>query len=127
MGHKAVVVMDLDVLDMIEENPAEFARRLKNAVLTHRRLGGSVSLGGATVANVVWSGHADLSPILKFVDFRADNLSYVVPDKMKPSSEELDAQLRKLMSEGLRVEAVREYRKHTGAGLKEAMSYVNTL
>lgn len=127
MGHKAVIVIDIDLLDSIEHNPAEFARRLKNSILTHRRLGGSVSHEGSTVANVVWSGHADLSPVLKFVDFHVENLSYVVPEKMKPSSEELDATIRKLTAEGCRVEAVREYRKHTGAGLKEALSYVNTL
>ena len=76
MGHKSVVVFDHDVLDHIEGNPAEFVRRLKTALFTHRRLGGSVSVSGATVANVIWSGHTDLSPVLKIVDFHGENITY---------------------------------------------------
>ena len=76
MGHKSIVVFDHDVLDHMEKDPAEFVKRLKNAILTYRRLGGSVSVSGATVANVVWSGHTDLSPTLKFVDFRVENKTY---------------------------------------------------
>jgi hypothetical protein len=48
------------------------------AVVDHRRTGGSVSMGGCTVANVVWSGHTDLSPILKIQDFQALNVTYDV-------------------------------------------------
>lgn len=126
MGHKAVVIVDLDHLDRMDQDPAEFVRRLKNSLLAHRRTGGSVSVGGATVANVVWSGHADLSPTLKFVDYRAENLSY--PSSFpKPTPEEADATVRKLMEVGARVEAVREYRKNTGAGLREALNHVDSL
>jgi hypothetical protein len=127
MSHKAVVVIDIDSLDAMEQSPAEFVRRLKNSMLMHRQLGGSVSCNGDTVANVVWSGHTDLSPILKFVGFHVENLSYTVPEKMKPSMEELDVTLRKLAQEGCRIEAVREYRKYTGADLKQALSHVSTL
>lgn len=76
MGHKAVTIFDLDHLDNMEKDPAEFVRRLKNAILTHRRLGGSVSIDGATVASIVWSGHVDNSPVLKFVDFKVENVTY---------------------------------------------------
>jgi len=76
MGHKSIVVFNHDVLDHMENDPAEFVSRLKHAILTHRRLGGSVTMTGATVANVVWSGHADLSPTLKFVDFQVENETY---------------------------------------------------
>jgi hypothetical protein len=75
MGHKAVVIVNFDVLDNMEKDPAEFVSRLKHALLTYRRLGGSVSMGGATVANVVWSGHADLTPFLKIQDFQAINVT----------------------------------------------------
>ncbi len=75
MGHKAVAIIDFDNLQNMEDDPAEFVRRFKNALLTHRRLGGSVSIGGATVANVVWSGHTDLSPVLRIVDFQAENVT----------------------------------------------------
>lgn len=126
MGHKAVVIVDMDHLDLMDVNPAEFVRRLKNSVLSHRSHGGSVSVEGATVANVVWSGHASLSPTLKFVDYRAENLSYSVgPQGLCP--EELEKTLRNLMNAGARVEAVREYRKNTGAGLKQAIAYVDAL
>lgn len=76
MGYKSVVVFDHDVIDNMDKDPVEFVRRLKNAIFTHRRLGGSVSVFGATVANVVWSGHTDLSPTLKFVDFHVENKTY---------------------------------------------------
>ena len=60
MGHKSdksVVIFDHDVLDHMENDPDEFVRRLKHAIFTHRSHGGgSVSISGATVANVVWSG-----------------------------------------------------------------------
>lgn len=75
MGHKSVVVFDHDVLDHMENNPTEFVRRLKHAIFTHRRLGGSVSVSGATVANVVWSGHSSLSPVLKIEDFQGINVT----------------------------------------------------
>jgi hypothetical protein len=124
MGHKAVAVFDLDVLDLIEKDPALFAKRMKDAILTHRRLGGAVSLGGATVAHVVWSGHADQKPILKFIDFRADDLSPVVSDKINLPDDMLDEQLRQLLSQGLRVEAVRLYRSRTGGSLRQATHYL---
>lgn len=76
MGHKAVVIVDFDHLENMEKDPAEFVRRFKAALLTHRRLGGSVSMGGATVANVVWSGHNDLTPVLKIQDFQAINVTH---------------------------------------------------
>lgn len=75
MGHKAVVIVDFDNLQNMEADPTEFVRRFKNALLTYQRLGGSVSIGGATVANVVWSGHTDRSPVLRIVDFRAENVT----------------------------------------------------
>lgn len=71
MGHKAVVIFDFDNLGAMCTNPAEFVRRLNSALLTHNRLGGSVSMAGCTVANVVWSGHTDLTPVLKIQDFHA--------------------------------------------------------
>lgn len=76
MGHKSVVIFDHDSLHQLKEDPAEFVRRLELAILGHRQHGGSVSIGGATVANVVWSGHADLSPVLEIVDFQAKNVTY---------------------------------------------------
>lgn len=76
MGHKAVAIFDFDNLESMKADPAEFVRRLEIALLTHRRLGGSVSVNGTTVANVVWSGHTDLSPVLRVVDFRAENVTY---------------------------------------------------
>ncbi len=91
MGHKSVVVFDHDVLDHMENDPAEFVRRLKHAIFTHRRLGGSVSVSGATVANVVWSGHTDISPILKFEDFTGVNATY---DDVKPIVTEHNRQIR---------------------------------
>ena len=75
MGHKAVVLFDFDNLTAMRSDPAEFVRRLEAALSTHRRLGGSVSMDGCTVANVVWSGHADLTPVLKIQDFKAVNVT----------------------------------------------------
>jgi hypothetical protein len=75
MGHKAVAIIDFDNLQHMEDDPAEFVRRFKNALLTYQRLGGSVSIGGATVVNVVWSGHTDREPVLRIVDFRAEDLT----------------------------------------------------
>lgn len=91
MGHKAVVVFDLDHLGLMHTDPTEFVRRLELSILTHRRLGGSVSIGGATVANAVWSGHADLSPVLKFEDFQARNVTY---EDVKPIVAEHRRQVR---------------------------------
>ena len=91
MGQKAVVIVDLDNIGLMHKDPAEFCRRLELAILTHRRLGGSVSMEGATLANAVWSGHVDLSPILKFVDFRADNVTY---EDVKPIVSEHRRQVR---------------------------------
>jgi hypothetical protein len=76
MGHKAVVIFDFDNLSAMRADPEGFVRRLEQSLLSHRRTGGSVSMGGCTVANVVWSGHADLSPILKIQDFQALNVTY---------------------------------------------------
>ena len=75
MGHKSVVILDHDNLHLLKTDPAEFVRRLELAALGHRRTGGSVSMGGATVANVVWSGHTDLTPVLKIQDFHAINVT----------------------------------------------------
>ena len=88
MGHKAVVLFDFDNLENMRKDPAEFVRRLEIALLAHRRTGGSVSVDGATVANVVWSGHAALTPILKIKDFQAINVTYSVtrPKKFEPTS-----------------------------------------
>ena len=83
MGHKSVVVFDHDVIDHMENDPVEFVRRLKHAMFSHRQHGGSVSVSGATVANVVWSGHSSLSPILKFVDFQVENITYDVPSNLR--------------------------------------------
>ena len=127
MGHKAVVIVDMDNLDLMDVNPAEFVRRFKNSILSHRSHGGSVSVEGATVANVVWSGHVSLSPTLKFIDYRAENLSYAQGPQGMQRNEELERTLRVLMNAGARVEAVREYRKNTGAGLKSAIEYVDSL
>jgi hypothetical protein len=76
MGHKSVIIFDHDVIDHMENDPAEFVRRLKHAMFTHRRAGGSVSVSGATVANVVWSGHSSLTPVLKIEDFKGINVTY---------------------------------------------------
>ena len=81
MGHKAVVIVDFDNLQAMRADPEGFVRRLDMALASHRRTGGSVSMGGCTVANVVWSGHTDLSPILKIQDFQALNVTY---DDVKP-------------------------------------------
>jgi subtilisin family serine protease len=70
------VLFDLDHLDNMEKDPVEFVRRLKLSLLSHRRTGGSVSMSGTTVANVVWSGHVDLTPVLKIQDFQAINVTY---------------------------------------------------
>lgn len=75
MGHKAVVIIDFDNLQTMRADPEGFVRRLDSALATHRRLGGSVSMGGCTVANVVWSGHTDLTPVLKIQDFQAINVT----------------------------------------------------
>lgn len=90
MGHKSVVILDHDNLHLMKTDPTEFVRRLELAALSHRRTGGSVSMGGATVANVVWSGHTDLTPFLKIQDFQAINVT-------------LDAE--ELMGLGFRLEA----------------------
>ena len=76
MGHKAVVIIDFDNLGAMRADPAEFVRRLDIALATHRRTGGSVSMDGCTVANVVWSGHTDLTPVLKIQDFEAVNVTH---------------------------------------------------
>lgn len=129
MGHKAIAVIDLDNLDLIDRDPAEFVRRFKIAILTHRGLGGSVTIGGGTVANVVWSGHTDLSPVLKFVDFHVENESYrsggvfpPIDERMKTDNEIL-AECQELMKVGgRRVEAVRKYRIRFKCDLKTAMN-----
>lgn len=91
MGHKAVVLFDLDHLGLMKAEPAEFVRRLELAILSHRRTGGSVSVGGATVANAVWSGHANLSPILVIEEFTARNVTY---EDTKPIAAEHRRQVR---------------------------------
>lgn len=78
MGHKTVVVLDNDLIDLILENPVGFATKLHEKVLTFRRTGGNVSVKGdrciGTVANVVWQGHVDQTPNLKFVDFSIEEV-----------------------------------------------------
>lgn len=76
MGHKAVVIIDMDHIGLMHKDPVEFCRRLDIAIMTHRRLGGSVSMNGATLANAVWSGHTDLTPVLKIQDFQAINVTH---------------------------------------------------
>lgn len=71
MGHKAIVIFDLDHLDQIDRDPLQFCRRLQDAILSHKRTGGSVHVNGATVADAVWSGHTSQTPVLKFQDFSA--------------------------------------------------------
>lgn len=78
MGHKAIAVLDMDHIDLMKKDPAAFVQRLELAMLAHRRTGGSVSVEGTTVANVVWSGHVSLSPVLKFDEFGAVNTTYTV-------------------------------------------------
>lgn len=80
MGHKAVVIFDHDNLHRMKEDPAEFVRRLEMAILSHRRTGGDVSMNGCTIANAVWSGHTDLTPVLEIKDFRAENVTYSVQE-----------------------------------------------
>ena len=80
MGHKSVVIFDHDNLHQMKQDPAEFVRRLEIAILAHRRTGGSVSIGGCTVANAVWSGHTDLIPVLRIKDFTAENVTYDVQE-----------------------------------------------
>jgi hypothetical protein len=79
MGHKAVVIVDFDNLQSMRDDPVEFVRRLDIALATHRRTGGSISMDGCTVANVVWSGHSSLTPVLEIQDFQALNITYGVP------------------------------------------------
>lgn len=76
MGHKSIVIFDHDVLDRLESDPAAFVKQLRLAMFTHRRLGGDVHHAGATVAKVVWSGHVNETPILKFEDFAATKVTY---------------------------------------------------
>ena len=80
MGHKSVVIFDHDNLHRMKQDPVEFVRRLEMAILSHRRTGGDVSMNGATFANVVWSGHTDLTPVLRIQDFRAENVTYDVQE-----------------------------------------------
>jgi hypothetical protein len=80
MGHKSVVIFDHDALHKLKEDPEEFIRRLELAILSQRRTGGSVSMGGQTVANVVWGGDSSLSPVLEIVDFQAKNVTYQVEE-----------------------------------------------
>lgn len=74
MGHKAVVVFDMDMINDLENNSAEFAKKLKSQILSHRRTGGAVLHGNGIIANVVWSGHSAATPTLKFVDFQVEIL-----------------------------------------------------
>lgn len=119
MGHKAVAVFDLDVLDLIDSNPIEFARRFKIAILNHRQIGGFVSIGGETVANVVWSGHADLAPVLKFTSYGAENVTY---SDTLDTDDEIVAKCQSLLKVGgRRVEAIKLYRTRFNCDFKTAM------
>lgn len=126
MGHKAVFVLDIDHINEIDAiNAAEFVRRLKLAALGHRHRGGSVSINGATVANVVWSGHADLSPVLKIVDFEAENMTYQVRDLEETVAETADrvlAESKKLLARGEKLAAIRTYREFHRCTFKEALT-----
>jgi len=70
MGHKSVVIIDHDMLARAERDPEEFVRRLQMACLDRRHR--VVGLEGATVANVVWSGHSRMTPVLRIDGFRAE-------------------------------------------------------
>lgn len=75
MGHKAIVVFDMDHLDTLTRDPQAFVERLKQELLSHKRTGGAVRHSGATAAQVVWSGHVNETPALEFPDFHAQPVS----------------------------------------------------
>lgn len=81
MGYKSIVVLDMDHLHLIIENPVQFATNLKNALLGMSSCKeGTVRVSGnyctATVANVICVCHADETPVLKFPDFHAETVEH---------------------------------------------------
>ena len=50
-------------------------QHLKREILSHKRTGGAVHAGGATAAQVVWSGHVNETPTLSFPDVHAQPVS----------------------------------------------------
>lgn len=67
MGHKAVVILDLDVIENIIVDPTLFASRLRAAAFEQSRTrlpSVSVNIGGATVARVVHKCHVDEMPLI---------------------------------------------------------------
>lgn len=72
MGHKAIVIVDMDHLDMMTNHPLAFVDNLREKIAAHKRLGGGVRVCGATVANVVWSGNVKETPTLTFKDYGAE-------------------------------------------------------
>lgn len=71
MGSKAIVIVDIDHMDMMEKYPLAFVDNLIEKIRAHKRLGGGVHLAGATVANVVWTGTVNETPTLTFKDYGA--------------------------------------------------------
>jgi len=52
------------------------------------------------------------------------------PKKIEVSEavlKDMDSELKSLIAEGMRIQAVKKYRMVTGAGLKEANDYINSL
>jgi len=79
MGYKSIIVFDMDHLNLIIENPVQFATNLKNAMLSMSSYKeGTVQVFGdhctATVASVIHVCHTDETPILKFPDFHAETV-----------------------------------------------------
>lgn len=71
MGNKAIVIMDMDHLDAMDNDPRAFVECLKREILSHQRTGGDVQAEGTSVAHVVWSGLVSQTPVLEFADFGA--------------------------------------------------------
>jgi hypothetical protein len=80
MGYKTVVVFDNDHLDLMKKNPEEFVKSLLQGILHKSMTTDDVKVhsSGTNVATVVWGGHVSRTPVLKFEDFSAEDVSGVV-------------------------------------------------
>lgn len=73
MGYKSVVVIDHDFLDLARTDAEEFVRRLQAACYDQNSSRG-VSIDGAPLANVVWSGHSRMTPVLRIDGYQAEEV-----------------------------------------------------
>lgn len=64
---------------------------------------------------------ARISRIEKKIDFIYDHLGIELPES------EYDKEIRELMGKKKKIEAIKVYRRHTGAGLAEAKEYVERI